>query len=299
VRRLLDPLTAWNTVVHNRTLMIAKLRGRYTEFAEHDMAGQAAAGILTQAHGILSLTQAKMYLAVAEQACNVRSFPVAAKYIKSAKPLARALPTDLATEAERLVLRQEFVTSKYRFLLAGTEHIEAGQALHFHISALEGLLSFIRGRDPGKKKLLGKYPSLHVQHYLLAGAALRACGRFIQSPEGYAAINEAHFDKLAGILGMPASALGSSEALRAALYSQSLEILTTATAPDLYTDTIASPQDDQTLPLGWTKVASSTRAGQYTFVDVLRGKRVSARPQEPALAGLVTRVRLPEEQVEA
>ncbi len=50
--------------------------------------------------------QAKMYFHIANQACDARSFPLAAKYVKQAKVLLRMVPGAAGMEMERLVLQQ-------------------------------------------------------------------------------------------------------------------------------------------------------------------------------------------------
>ncbi len=47
-----------------------------------------------------------MFLVIAEQACDARSFPVSVKYVKAAKALSRALPGVAGPELDWLALRQ-------------------------------------------------------------------------------------------------------------------------------------------------------------------------------------------------
>ncbi len=92
----------------------------------------------------------------------------------------------------------------------------------------------------------------------------------------------------------------NSAALVETIFVCGLDALTLASNAELFPDSIVPNEgaiDAEELPIGWQRIESRSRPGQYSYLNLLTNKRVAERPLTPAVKGVVNLRHLPDVQV--
>jgi hypothetical protein len=84
------------------------------------------------------------------------------------------------------------------------------------------------------------------------------------------------------------------------IFANGLDALTLASSAELFPDSVVPTEggaNAEELPVGWQRIESRSRPGQFSFLNLLTNKRVAERPSIPAVKGVPNLRHLPDVQV--